>query len=59
MNISIAFWTNEGVHNMFATASRIKFIYMNYGRQWVQIFFLLFFALLLFCFHTSAWPPFH
>jgi len=33
MNISIAFWTNEGVHNMFATASRIKFIYMIYGRQ--------------------------
>jgi len=41
-----------GVHNLFATAGRISFIFMNYGASEFRL--LLFCALLLFCFRTST-----
>ena len=30
-------WFNAGVHNLFAIAGRITFIFMSYGRQWVPV----------------------
>ena len=47
----------SGVHNRVAIASRITFIFMNYGRQSVQDF--NFFAMLLFYFHTLTLPCLH
>ena len=44
-----------GVHNFYATACRIAFIFIKYGRQWIQDIF----ALLLFCFHTLSLACFH
>jgi len=47
-----------GVHNLFAAAECIAFIFMNYGCQWGQD--PIFFALLVFCFHTlSLWASTH
>jgi len=33
-------WHRTGVHNLFAVAGRITFIFMNYGRQPVQDIFI-------------------
>jgi len=44
---------NARVHNLFDVAGRITFIFMNYSRQYFQDIFR-FFALLLFCLHTSV-----
>jgi len=46
-----------GLHNFFAIAGRITFTFMNYDRQWLQV--ILYFALLLFCFHTLRLTCFH
>jgi len=43
------------VHNIFAIASRITFLFMNYGRQWVQIFLCFCIASVLLQ-HTELLP---
>jgi len=57
LHVTINYITG-GMHNLFTIAGWIMFIFMNYGCQF-KIF--LFFALLLFCFHTYSWlsSPFY
>ena len=33
-------YAKPGVYNLFAIASRIAFIYMKYGHQWVRVIFM-------------------
>ena len=43
---------NAGRHDLFTISGRMTFIFMNFGRQWVQDIFV--FALLLFCFQKLS-----